>query len=716
MNEKKEPFIEQQDPRQSLYAGLQEQTLETVQRLSGRVWTDFNPHDPGVTLGEAANYALTELDYKLGFPLVDYLAEPGVPFDFGRFGLFPASEVLAPSVVTVEDYRRLFLENIPGIINLQMEFDAATGGYGISFVKMPFYDDAQVAKKIESLYQKHRNLCEWLERLEPAETEALYFEADIDICPGEDATTVLARVYGCILAYLSGESALQNGKTEYDLYKRLCQVEGVKYFRTCFLKKDGVPQSRFPDNATIAIPTTRGDLQKINLYCGNTEQDVNVDLFVERLRGFCLRRRPWAGSGPEPRNTLAGKSHDIYSHYSIANDLPACYHVALKDENSSFGAYVSLYDSVIAGGLAEAKALPELLSIAEADAPFGYTGRTLRLKNEYLDFLDQLYGVESQPSWLREDSCYGETPEEIAGRRMAFLRNVPMLQRDRAKGRNLGIADGKHNSPAVKVWFCLLLGLNPDDVHLVCNVLPKNNLRLFEVGDALADELRIDSFLIDEAMLAAENVQDVERVPLSRDVRGMELEFDEMRAALPFFHGNLLSGDLFRNGTNLKNYKIVRVVGGEYMLLFRHREYTGWTNLGHGLDVRRLVRLANILRRYLRELNRACETMYLLEPVLADPSRAYEVAVVLPAWTFRFHKPRFREECCKLLRSLLPAHLGGKVCWISESGMRKFEFYYQQLICALADPQLARYRKPLLEAIDGVLAHADEIQDLDDAN
>ena len=716
MNGKKEPYIEQQDPRQARYTSLQEQTLETAQRLSGRVWTDYNPHDPGVTLGEAANYALTELDYKLGFPLVDYLAEAGVPFDFGRFGLFPASEVLAPSVVTVDDYRRLFLQHIPGIINVQMDYDASTGGYSISFVKMPFYDDGQVAKKIGSLFQAHRNLCEWLGKVEPAETESLCFEADIDIYPGEVAATVLARVYGCILAYLSGESTSRNGKTEYELYKRLCQVEGVKYFRTCFLKKDGVPQSRFPDNATVVIPTSRADLEKIRLFCGNTEVEVNVHLFVERLKGFCFGRRPWAANGPEARNTLGARSRDIYSHSSIINDLPACYRVALKDGSASFAAYVSLYDRVIADGLEEARVLPELLSVAEKDASFEHTDRTLRLKNAYLDFLDRLYGVESQPSWLREERCYGETPEETVSRRMAFLRSVPMLQRDRAKGRDLSIADGKHNSPTVKVWFCLLLGLNPDDVHLVCNVLPKNNLRLFEVGDALADELRVDSFLIGEAMMAAENVRAVERVVLSRDARGVELEFDEMREALPFFHDNLISGDLFRNGTDLKNYRIVKVVGGEYLLLFQHREYAGWTNLGHGRDVQRLVRLANILRRYLRELNRACETMYLLEPVLADPTRAYEVDIVLPAWTFRFHRPRFREECCRLLRSLLPAHLGGKVCWISETGMRKFEFYYQQLVCALADPRLAGYRKPLLDAIDGVLARAEQIQDLDDAD
>ncbi len=714
MDEIKGPYIEQQDAQDALYTCLQRRTLETVQRLSGKVWTDYNPHDPGVTLGEAANYALTEFDYKLGFPLVDYLADGSASFAPARLGLFPAAEVSAPSVVTVDDYRRLFLHDIPGIINLQMDFNPATNGYSICFVKMPFYDDEKVAKKIASLYQRNRNLSEWLMRVEPAEAETLSLEADIDIDPGSDATTVLANVYWCILQYLAGEGPDQKGRTEYELYKQLRKVEGVKYYRTCFLKKDGVPQSRFPDNATLAIPRDKADLKAINLLCGNTKVGVDIVLFQERLRGFCLSRRPRAEKRAAPRKTLTASRHEIYTHSPISGDLPDCYRLAPRDADNSFGVYVSFYDWIIATGLAEAEELPQLLSVAQEN--FHYSGRTARLKSTYLDFLDALYGVDSHPSWLQEENCYGETPEEAVRRRMAFLRRAPLLQRNRARGRDLSVADGQRNSPTVKEWFCLLLGLDPGDGHYVCNVLPANNLRLFEIGADGRHQDRIDSFLIDEAMMQAENVLSVEFIELSVERKGKVVEYDEIRLSLPFFHENLISGDLFRNGTNLKNYKIVRIVGGEYMLLFRHKEYEGWTNLGHSTDVHRLVRLANILRRYLLELNRASETMYLLEPVLGDSSRPFEVDVVLPAWTFRFHRPRFREESRKLLRSLLPAHLGGKVYWISEAGMRKFELLYQQYMVSFSDRNVAKYRKALLDTIYDVLENAEEIQDLNDAD
>lgn len=54
MDERKEPYIEQQPVEDALYSKLQAQTLEEVQRLAGQVWTDYNVHDPGITVGDIA--------------------------------------------------------------------------------------------------------------------------------------------------------------------------------------------------------------------------------------------------------------------------------------------------------------------------------------------------------------------------------------------------------------------------------------------------------------------------------------------------------------------------------------------------------------------------------------------------------------------------------------------------------------------------------------
>ena len=42
-------------PEDELFADLQKSTLDELQHLSGNLWTDFNPHDPGVTIADIAN-------------------------------------------------------------------------------------------------------------------------------------------------------------------------------------------------------------------------------------------------------------------------------------------------------------------------------------------------------------------------------------------------------------------------------------------------------------------------------------------------------------------------------------------------------------------------------------------------------------------------------------------------------------------------------------
>lgn len=102
--------------------------------------------------------------------------------------------------------------------------------------------------------------------------------------------------------------------------------------------------------------------------------------------------------------------------------------------------------------------------------------------------------------------------------------------------------------------------------------------------------------------------------------------------------------------------------------------------------------------------------------MLIDKTRAFEVILVLPAWTYRFHIPRFRDKCRELLRSIIPAHLSGKIYWIGEQEMKKFELCYHYLMHTFADSQLSECRGYLLEAIDEMMENAEEKQDLDDTD
>jgi hypothetical protein len=107
-------------PAQDYYF-LREKGLEYIQSLSGRLWTDHNLHDPGITILEILCYALTDLGYRTGFDIKDLLAAPDGRSDLPReSGLFPAHEVLTHQPTTVFDYRKLLVK-IKGVRNAWLD-------------------------------------------------------------------------------------------------------------------------------------------------------------------------------------------------------------------------------------------------------------------------------------------------------------------------------------------------------------------------------------------------------------------------------------------------------------------------------------------------------------------------------------------------------------------------------------------------------------------
>lgn len=731
--ERKQPFIRLQAKKDELFSRLQTQTLEEMLRMSGNVWTDFNAHDPGVTLTDIANYALAELDYKLGFPLADYLTAEKGTFQPGSLGLFPPEEVYTTAPVTTEDYRRLLLAHIQEIENVRVECGDEQGGYSVSFTPSPFGEEneAHIVKRIKEVYNSHRNLCERLNDVAVVQQDKLEFQAELEIEPGCDATDLLVRIYHTILRYLSGsahvcteEERLTSGLspeewlegsedgtrivttsqqyTEYELYKKLYKLDGIRAFSICYLMKDDKPLSNFSEGYGLKIPKNKDEL-KVRIRCGRTEMPVDMDRFKSLLRtGYYTQgrihekgivRRAYNWGQPD------GTYRNIFMQTPLAKDFPLCYRLTdSREKPTSFEAYLKLYDRVMHEGLEEIKNLLQILSIEEEDQKNLSDRNLYRLKSLYLDFLDRLYGVESQPEWLSEFRNYGETPDETLQRRMAFLRHAAYLTKNRPMAKNMTDTRFDDNVPVVKKWFCLLLGLDGNEDRTVGNVLPSYNLRLIEKEDKEPWFLEADSALIDERMLDADQVEPIDTDKAKEDDVQRD-DYTRLRQDLPIFNENKISGDLFRNGTRLDSYRIVNAGHDYYMLVFRNRERDGWTNLGRLKDKDKLNTLAVVLRRFLWRLNRECETLYVFEPILLDESRPFELDLVLPAWTYRFHSPRFQEMCSELLRSIIPAHLTYNVYWLNQSQMMEFEKCYRTLMMAMGNKDIQKYKAVLYKAM-----------------
>ncbi|WBY09532.1 hypothetical protein PIB19_09655 [Sphingomonas sp. 7/4-4] len=55
------------------FDALKSEAIGLLQQLCAH-WTDYNAHDPGVTLVELLSYALTDLGYRATLPVADLLA------------------------------------------------------------------------------------------------------------------------------------------------------------------------------------------------------------------------------------------------------------------------------------------------------------------------------------------------------------------------------------------------------------------------------------------------------------------------------------------------------------------------------------------------------------------------------------------------------------------------------------------------------------------
>ncbi len=99
------------------YTLLREEGLRHIERLGSALWTDYNLHDPGITLLEVLCYAITDLGYRADFPVADLLAEPPkLPPNPARQAFYTAREILTMNPLTLRDFRKQLID-LDGVKN-----------------------------------------------------------------------------------------------------------------------------------------------------------------------------------------------------------------------------------------------------------------------------------------------------------------------------------------------------------------------------------------------------------------------------------------------------------------------------------------------------------------------------------------------------------------------------------------------------------------------
>jgi hypothetical protein len=212
------------------YTFLRQEGISYLQKMAkaGMLWTDFNAHDPGITILEQLCYAITDLGYRTAFELPDLLANDGEdPYE----GLYSPAQILTSHPVTLTDLRKLVLD-VEGVKNvwiekvkepdIQLHYNAQKnelslqdnppetepvylkGLYRVLIEKSVMdIDGTVVEKKVIRRLHANRNLCEDFEEIRVLETQKIRIKARVEIGPVDDAEEVLMRIYEKISDYIS---------------------------------------------------------------------------------------------------------------------------------------------------------------------------------------------------------------------------------------------------------------------------------------------------------------------------------------------------------------------------------------------------------------------------------------------------------------------------------------------------------------------------------
>ncbi|MCI5138883.1 MAG: hypothetical protein D3922_10820, partial [Candidatus Electrothrix sp. AR1] len=238
-------------PAEDFYR-LRQEGISFIEEMGSQLWTDYNAHDPGITILEAFCYAITELGYRTGWDIKDLLTpDPAkkrvAPLsqqqgtdEQENSSFFRAGQILPVNPVTPDDFRRLLI-GLDGIRNAWItavecdlssseDFDCCEkqekdkkrksnpnetkddppvcGLYDVLLELEERFEKGtdkhtEKTNEVKRLLHSHRNLCEDYCSINTVETENVALCAKIDLRPDADIEVVQAHVMHEIEKYFS---------------------------------------------------------------------------------------------------------------------------------------------------------------------------------------------------------------------------------------------------------------------------------------------------------------------------------------------------------------------------------------------------------------------------------------------------------------------------------------------------------------------------------
>lgn len=196
------------------FAWLRQRAIELVQQYSGNGWTDYNLHDPGVTILEMICFALTDLAYRTSMPVADLLATEGGRINYTTNSFFTREQILTSAPVSITDFRKWIADNIYEVNNIW--FEPVVSAYSKTYsrgryrVVIQLFDKWQqglqpgrdafdktqeVIEKVKQMLTEARNIGEDFEEFIVMQPQRVTIRAEIMLFKKAVPEEILAQIY-----------------------------------------------------------------------------------------------------------------------------------------------------------------------------------------------------------------------------------------------------------------------------------------------------------------------------------------------------------------------------------------------------------------------------------------------------------------------------------------------------------------------------------------
>ncbi|CAL1518633.1 hypothetical protein MMC2321_02377 [Chitinophaga sp. MM2321] len=363
------------------YEGLLKEAITRIQQLCGHVWTDYNQHDPGVTILEQLCFAITDAGYRTAFPIAEILADVKSNIDPLQHAFYQQAAILTTSPVTVNDYRKQVLDEIEEIENIWIEpvqtwqpSGCAKGVYRVFIqVEDTLAEDMihnqtiikTIADRVDHCLQSYRNIGENFEDAIVLQPQEIFIRTEIFVDSRQDPMEILANMCNTFelvlhppVRFLSAAEMQLNGYTSEEIYagpllkkgfvmnsdlhgrklsadpadllKAIMEVPGVMKVKSIYLAgEDGQYNSKplFIKEGHYPFLQMMNEKHEIKISSDKHEYNLKDASFQNMYQQVkVVARRKFSGHrNSEKAKPMKGKYRHIDKYYSMQHHFPAIY-------------------------------------------------------------------------------------------------------------------------------------------------------------------------------------------------------------------------------------------------------------------------------------------------------------------------------------------------------------------------------------------------------